>query len=161
MRGHAIDHRLGFAVAPQKVRADDRVRPFHLMVDRLADVVQQPRPLRRHHLQAQFRRHQSHQVRYFHRMIQNILRITVPEMQPPQKLHYFRMHRRQTRFRHRSLAHAHDGLLHLLVDLAHDLFDARGMDAPVLDQPPHRLPRHLPAHWIEARQQHRPRRIVN
>ena len=61
----------------------------------------------------------------------------------------------------RRLALLADLLLDLLLGLGDDLFDARRMDAAVLDQLGQRQPGDLAAHRIEARQRDRVRRVVD
>ena len=161
LRGDAVDHVLGLAATPDQFRADDGVRAFHFMINGLSDVVQQAGPLGSGDVQAEFRGHQSHQLRNFDGMIEDVLREAVPETQPAQQLDDFHLHRRQPQLEDRLFAAAQNGFVHFLRNFGHDFLDARGMDAPVENQPLHGFTGNLAPHGIEAGQDDRVGRVVD
>src|SRR5438445_10535878 len=61
----------------------------------------------------------------------------------------------------RALAGFLDGLLHLLLSLAHYLLDSAGVDAAVGNQPFERYPRDFAADWVVAGNHHRFRSVVD
>ena len=61
----------------------------------------------------------------------------------------------------RSFALLANFLFDLLFRLGHNLFDARRVDASVLDQLGQRQSRDFPTHWVEARKRDRVRCVVN
>src|SRR5260370_4719700 len=94
-------------------------------------------------------------------MIQNVLGVTVPEMEASQRFDNFRMQRRQAGFHYRFLAQADDGFIHFLAHFAYDFLDPGWVDASVSDQPHHGFPGDFAPNRIETRKQDRARGVVN
>ena len=82
-------------------------------------------------------------------------------MQPAEKLRQLRVDLAGVRFERGLLADLGDVLVDLLLGLLVGLLDPGRVDAPVLDQPLEREPGDLPAHRVEAREQHRGRGVVD
>ena len=88
--GYGMDHPIRFTVSFGQIGPDDRVGSFHLMVDRLADVVQQPGPLSLFHIQSQFRGHGAAKKSHFQGVLQYVLPITGPVFQFSDEFDQFR-----------------------------------------------------------------------
>src|SRR5437867_4368819 len=97
----------------------------------------------------------------FHGMIENVLGVTVAEMEPPQQLGDFEVHRGQAGLMNRFLAQAHNRFVHLRIDLSDNFFDARRMDAPIGDETNHGFPSNFAPHGIKAGEQHRTWGVIN
>ncbi len=161
MRGHPVDDFFRFTVPLDQLGAHDCVWAFDFVTHRFADVVQQAGALGHAHVDAQFRGHQAHQMCDLDRVIEEVLRIAVAEMELAQQFHDSRVHGRQAGPRDRLLALAHDGFVHFLRHFRHDFVNARRVDASVLNQPNHRFTRDRAADRVEGGQQHGAGRIVN
>ncbi len=130
-----IDDLLAFTVLLGDLCAQHGMRPFFLMTDRLADVMQQGSPSGQSHVQTQLRSHDAANVGSFPRMIEIVLAVTGPVLQPAQHFDQLRMEIREAQFE--------DNLFRLFVhqfididfDLFDDLFDPRRMNASIVHQP--------------------------
>ena len=94
-------------------------------------------------------------------MIEDVLRETVPELQPAKQLHDFGVHRTGPDLVDGLFARFEDGFIHLRLDLGDDLLDARRVDAAVEDQAFHRFARYLAPDRIEAGKHDGVRRVVD
>ena len=147
----AVDDRLREAVALQQLAADDGVRSLDLVVDRLADVVEQAGALHRLLVVAGLRGEHAGDLRDLDRMSEDVLAERRAEVEPSEVLHEIGMERADADLVDRGLTR----FLHRLVDLcaraADGLLDARGMDAAVDEQPLEGALRDLAADRVEAR----------
>ncbi len=158
---HAVDHGLGEAVALEELATDDGVRPFDLVVDGLADVVQQAGPLDRLLVVARFRGEHPRDVRDLDRVAEHVLSERRPEVQAAEVLHEIRMERADPDLVDGGLASLLDRLVDLRARAAHRLFDARRVDAAVDEEPLEGPFRDLAPDGVEARHDHRLRRVVD
>ena len=94
-------------------------------------------------------------------MVEDVLGVTVPEMQPPEQLDDFHVHGGKPVFCTASSPSAEDGFVHFLRHLGHHFLDARRVNAAIQDQPLHGLARDFAAHGIKAGKHHRVGRVVN
>src|SRR3989441_6389851 len=157
----AVDDVLREPVALEELAADDRVRTLDLVVDGLADVVEQSRALHRLRVVASLGCEHPRDVRHLDGVAEHVLSVRGAEMQPPEQLHEVRMQSADADLVHSGLR----GLLHDLVDLGprlrDHLFDARRVDAPVDEQPLERALRDLAADRVETRDDDRLWRVVD
>ena len=131
---HGHDDRLAFAVLAQKIDADLEVRALHFAIDRLADVVQERRAHRDVRVEADFPRHDAGEAGDFRRMVQHVLPVAGAEFQPAHEPQDLRMEIVEPELeRHRGAFLAHR-LVGFVLDLLHDLFDARRVDASIGDE---------------------------
>jgi len=131
MRSNRIDDYVGFTKTFDQVGPNDRVRAFHFVCQSLADVVEQAGAFGNPNVQSELTRHQTHEMGDFHRMIEQVLRVAMTEMQPAKDFHNIIRKRRQAGFGNRSFAQPDDRFVHFLVHLGDDLLDPRGVNAPV------------------------------
>jgi hypothetical protein len=78
-----VDDLLALAVALQQLGADGRVAPLHLVVGGLAQVVQQAAAAAQGAVQADLLGQQARQVGHLDGVLQDVLRVAGPELQPP------------------------------------------------------------------------------
>ena len=131
------------------------------MVHGLADVVEQPGPLGRVHVHAQFGGHQAGQMSHFRGMLQHILPVAGPVFQPAQQLDQFRMDAMDTHLEGGLFPGFLNLLIQFLLGFFHHFLDPGRMDPAVVDQLLQGDPGHFPAHRVEAGNDHRFRRIVD
>src|SRR2546422_3081334 len=157
----AVDDVLREPIALEELSADDGVRALDLVVDGLADVVQQPRALHRLRVVAGLGREHPRDVGDLDGVAQHVLPVRGAEVQPPEQLHEVRMQPADADLVDRGFG----SLLHDLVDLSprlrDHLLDARGVDASVDEQALQRALRDLAADGIEPRDDHRLGRVVD
>ena len=141
-------------VSLEKVCPDHRMRAFDLVVDGLADVVQQARELGDVHVGADLGRHHGREMGDLLRMVQHLLSVTRPEAQDAKMAHDLRVQSLQTELQDRRFALLFDPLQDLLAGFGDDLFDPGRMNPAVDDQLVQRDPCHLPAYGVEAADDH-------
>ena len=145
-----VDDLLVFLVALGHVYADLDVRALDLMVQRLADIVQQAGPFGHIDVHAQLAGQQACQLRYLDRVVEHVLAVAGAVAQPADEFDQFGVDGVD--------AQLHDGALPLLLDdvidiglgFLHHLLDAGGMDAAVLYQALQRHPGHFAAHRVKT-----------
>src|SRR4051812_2952961 len=81
VRGYSVDDDFGFPESLDQISADKGMRSFHFMSERLANVMEQPGAFGDPDVEPQLRGHKAHEVCDFDRMIEQVLRIAVAEMQ--------------------------------------------------------------------------------
>ena len=137
------------------------MRALDLVVDGLADVVQQPRALHRLRVVAGLGREHPRDVGDLDGVAQHVLPVRGPEVQPPEQLHEVRMQPADADLVDRGFG----SLLHDLVDLGprlrDHLLDARGVNASVDEQALERALRDLAADRVETGDDHRLGRVVD
>ena len=149
------------AVLARDGGADGGVRPLGLLVDGLADVVQQAGAPRGLHRQAQLGRHGAGQEADLDRVLQQVLRVARAELELADQAHQLGVQPRQAQIEGRLLARLLALLLDLRGGLLDHLLDARRVDAPVGDEAGERQPRDLAPHRVEAGDDHRLGRVVD
>src|ERR1043166_6071720 len=156
-----LEHLLRFAVAGRHLHAERGVRALLVVIDGLADVVEQAAALGHHLVHADLGRHHAAQVRDLHRVAQDVLPVARAVVEPSHELLELGVHAVRAHLEAGHLAHFDDLPVDLVANLGHHLFDARGVDAAVCDQPLERNARDLASHRVERRQDHRLRRVVD
>ena len=121
-----------------------------LMVDGLADIVQQTATLREHHVAAELRRHRAREMRDLDGVVEHILPIARAIAQAPEELHELRMQAMDARIERRLLARLLDAHIDFALCLLHHFLDAGRVDAPILDELLECDASHFAAHRIEA-----------
>ncbi len=142
-------------VAPRHVHADLGVAPLHLVGQGLADVVQQARPPGQSHVRTHLRGQLPRQEGHLHGVLEDVLAVGSPELQPPQKLDQVRVQAVHPGFQGRPLPFLDDALLQLPLGLLHHLLDAGRVDAAVGHEFFQGDLGHFPPHGVEGRQGHR------
>ena len=138
-----------------------RCVPFHLAIDRLADVVEEGGADRDVGVEADFPGHDAGEPRDLGGVGQHVLAVAGAVLQPAHQPQDLRMEVVQAELeRHRRAFLAHR-LVGLVLHLLDDLFDARRMNAAVGDQAFDRLLGDLAAVGIEARQDDGAGRVVD
>ena len=132
-----------------------------LVIDCLADIVQKTRALRHAHVYADFRRQYAGQFRDLNRMPQRVLPVARAVTHASDELHKLRMNAVYADFEHRSLARFTHAGIDLALRLLNHLFDARGVNAAVVNQLLKRNLRDFTAHRVKAREHDRFRRVVD
>src|ERR1051326_1662403 len=161
MRGDRVHNLRRLAVSPRQLRADDRVRALDLVVDRLADVVQQRGTPRLLLIQPELRRHVPADERRFDRMKQDVLRVAVAIFETPQQFDQLRMDAVYADVEDRLLSGFAYDLVELLFRLTHDFLDPARMDASVGEQFVQRHLGDLATGWIVSRDHDRLVRVID
>src|SRR5215211_1187150 len=161
VRLHGVGHGLALLVAPGQLAADERVGPFDLVRDGLADVVQQRSAGSRARAGAELLGQHAGQPRALDRMVEHVLAIARAVSEPAEQLRELGVKRADVRFEHRLLAHLDDVLVDLGLGLVIGLLDPGRVDATVLQQPLEGEPSDLAAYPVEAGEQHRARGVVD
>src|SRR5690606_26013302 len=147
---HRVDHFTRLLVPGQQAPADLDVRPLHLVVDRLADVVQESGPLGHVDVRTQLRGHNPREVGHLDAVLQDVLAVAGAELQPSQELDQLRMQAVYPCLEGGLLALFPDDVFHFFLGLFHHLFDASRVDAAVGHQLLQGDPGDLPADGIKA-----------
>ena len=155
-------HDLGsLAEAAGQVGADDGVAALHLVVDRLAQVVQQAGALRRDGVQTQLGGHDAGEVGHLQRVVQHVLAVRGAVAQAAQRAHELGVQVVDAGVERGLLARFLDALVHERLGLAEHLLDARRMDAAVGHEVLHRHAADLATDRVEARDGHALRGVVD
>ena len=152
---------LGLVHAASKVGTDERVRAFDLVVDGLAEVVQQSGTLRELHVDAELGRHDAGEVADLERVLEHVLAVARAELQAAERADEFGVQPVDTAVEGGLLAGLVDLLADELLGLVEHLLDASRMDAAVGDERLQRDAADLAAHRIEAREDDRLGRVVD
>ncbi len=161
MGGDRVHHIGGLPEFPGKIPADHRVPPLLLVVDRLADVMEERGPLAEGHVQAQLRPHDRAHVSHLPGVEEIVLAVTGPILQPSQEPDNLRMDVADPQVEQGLLRVLLHPLFEFLANLLHHLLDPGGMDPAVRDQALQGLPGHLPADRIESGNDHGLRSVVH
>ena len=94
-------------------------------------------------------------------MLEDVLGVTVAEVQPTQHFGHVRMDCRLARLVDRVLALAKDEVFHLDCDRSDHFLNAGRVDAAVENQSFHGLPSHFAPDWIKTGDHHRIGRVVH
>ena len=79
-----VHHLFHLTIFFRQIPADNGMRTFHLMVDSLADVVEQPSTFCHSHIYSQLSRHYTTEECDFKRVLQDILTVAGPVFETPQ-----------------------------------------------------------------------------
>ena len=139
------------AVAACEVRADDGMRPFDLVVDGLAKIMQESGAFGGDRIESELACDGTGKRRDLERMLQDVLSVRGAVLETAERLDDVGMQVVNAHVESSLLA----GLLHLLVDvtrrLLEHLLDAGGMDAAVGDEVLERDAGGLATYRVEAR----------
>ncbi len=149
------------AIAPGQLCADLRVSALHLVVGRLAHVVQQAAAPRQAPVQAQLLGHHAAQVGHLQAVLEHVLAVAGAELEPAQELHQLLVQRPHVGVLDGGPAHLQDVLLHLGLGFVDHLLDARGVDTSVLDQLGQRQAGRLAADVVEGADDDHAGRVVH
>src|SRR5437588_4246026 len=161
MTDDAIDDRLGETVAFEELAPDHRVRPLDLVVDRLADVVEQTRALHRLRVVAGLRGENPRDVRDLDRVTQDVLAVRRTEVQPAKKLHQIRMQATDPDLVDGGLGRLLPDLVDLGARLRDHLLDPRRVDPAIDEQTLEGALRDLAADRVESGDDDGFRRVVD
>ena len=133
VRLDAVHDRLRLVHAPREVGADDRVRTLDLVVDRLAEVVEQAGALRELDVDAELGGHDAGEVADLERVLEHVLAVAGAVLQAAEGADELRVQPVDSAVEGRLLAGLVDGLADELLGLVEHLLDAGRVDAPVGD----------------------------
>ena len=145
-----MDDGLTLFILAGHVHADVDVRALDLVIERLADVVEQAGAAGHGGIKPQLGGHDAGQEGHLQRMVEHVLAVAGAVTQTPQQLDQLGMDAVHAGFDDGALAFLLDGGVHLAARLLDRLFNARGVDAAVRNQALQRNARHLAAHRLEA-----------
>src|ERR1035437_2898246 len=134
MRGDRVYDLRRLAVFAGDLAADQRVRAFDLVSQRLADIVQQGSATSLLFVQPQLGGHRAADERGFDRMHQHVLRVAVAILEHPEQLDQFGMDSVHADLDDRALTGLANRFLDLLLGLANDFLDTTGMNAAIRDE---------------------------
>ena len=135
--------------------------PFLLVRQRLPDVVEEAAALGELHVGPDLGRHHAGQPRHLLRVLEAVLAVRGAVSQPTDHPDELRVQPVHPDLEARPLALFLQVLLHLLLDLVHDLFDPGRVDPAVRDEALERQLGDLPSQGIVARDDDRLRRVVH
>jgi len=161
MGGNRLDDALVLAETLGEIRAEFGVRPLQLVVHGLADVVQQPGPLRLPHVKPQLRGHHARQMGHLDGVLQYVLGKTRAILELAQKGDDLGVDVVGAHVEGSPFARLLDDLVHFALHLADHVLDSAGMNPAVADEALQGDLRHLPAHGIEGGKHHRLGRVVD
>jgi hypothetical protein len=161
MGSDGVDDFLGLAVSAKDFYADFNMAAFHVMVQRFADIVEQPCSPRNFAVDLQFVSHHASEVRYFNGMVEDILTVTGSELEPTEQLQQTFWQVINPCSPRCFLTSLQDSLLHLLPRLLHNFFNSGRVDSPVSDEHFQSQPSRLPPDWVKAGNHDGFGRIVN
>ena len=139
-------------VPASEVGPDLRVAALDLVVDGLADVVQEARAPRQFGVEAELLGEHGRQVGHLDRVLEDALAVAGAVLEAAEELDLLRVQAVDARIEGHLLAGVEDVLLDFLADLGNDLLDARRLDAAVGDQLGHAPAGDLAADRVERGQ---------
>ena len=134
VRLHRVDDVLALMVLAQELHAERDVGAFELVVDGLADIVQQAGALRRGDVRAELGCHHAGKMRDLDGVLEHVLTVARTVMQAAEQLHQLGVQAAHAGLEHRALTLGLDDGVHLAAGLGDHLLDVGGMDAAVGDQ---------------------------
>src|SRR5439155_9881350 len=153
--GDAVDHLERQVVALGDPRPDRGVRTLHLVVDGLADVVEQPAHLRDLDVGTDLGRDDRREPARLDDVVEDVLAVARPELQPTQELDDLRWQPRHAGVVGGLLTGLANDQVNFGPCLRDDLLDPAGVDPAVADELRQRQARDLAANGVEARQDDR------
>src|SRR3954469_8187434 len=161
MRGDAVHDERIFTVLRRDLDAELHVRPFVLVREDLADVVEQGATLREYDVETQLARHDAGEPCDLLGVLQDVLTVTRAPMHPAHELHQLGVEAVNARLVCRLLADLEDLRIDFLARLVDDLLDAPRVDAAVGDELLERESGDLAPNWIEAGDDHGIWRVID
>ena len=137
------------------------MRPVDLVAHRLADVVEERRPLRRLHARLELRGHDPAQVDDLERVLEDVLPVARAVAESAEDLHELLVELAAVRLEDGLLAGLADVLLELGLRLVVHLLDPGRVDPAVLDELVERHARDLAPQRVERGEDDRMRRVVD
>ena len=156
-----VYHRRGKPVALDEVRTDDGVRPLDLVVDRLADVVQEARQLGDPDVGPDLGRHYGRQVGDLFGVVEDLLSVGGAEAEDAEVSDHLRMKALEPDIEHGGLSFFLDPLGDFQAGFGDCLFNPSRMDPAVDYELVEGDPRHLPADRVKAADDHGLGRVVD
>ena len=144
-----------------QVRTNDGVAALDRVIERFPNIVEEADSSSHRRIESQFRRHHPHDVPHFHRVTEDILTVTVAELQAAEGTSDFGRQSREFQFVVGIIARLADQQVHFRFGLAHDLLDPRRMNSPIVDQRFEGLARNFPPERIETGNHHDLRCVVD
>ena len=161
VRADGVDNFLRFTVFPGQIAADDGVGAFHLVIHRLADVVQQTDPLGLFLVHPQLGCHGAAEEGHFQGVLENVLAIAGAVLEPADQVDQLGVHAVGAHVKGGLLAGLADAGLDLFRDFFDHLFNAGRVDAAVGNELLQGLPGDFPPYRIEAGENDRLRGVVD
>src|SRR4029079_17757265 len=161
MRGDAVDHLERQVVPLRDLGTDGRVRPLDLVVDRLADVVEQTAHLGDLDVGAALRRDDGREVARLDHVIEHVLAVARAVLESAEELDDLRRQPRDPGLVSGLLAGLPDDEVDFGTCLGDDFLDPTGMDAPISDELRDRDPGDLATNRVETTQDDRLRGVVD
>ena len=150
VRQNGVHHIRAFVILPCQLGAQGYVGAFRLMVNGLADVMEQTGTLGQLHVCAQFRCHHASQVADLDGVLQHVLTVAGAVLEPTQQLHQFVVDAVLIGLKHSILAGFPDLVFHFFASLFHRFLNAGRVDAAVHDQLLHSDAGDFTAHRVEG-----------
>ena len=148
--GDPVDHLEGEVVALGDLGADGGVGPLGLVVDRLADVVEEAAGLRCLDVGAELRRDDRREAARLDHVVEHVLAVARAVLEPPQQAQDLHREARDAGVVGCRLARLADHELDLGAGLGDDFLDAARVDPAVGHQLREGDAGHLPADRVEA-----------
>src|SRR5690606_8009631 len=131
----AVDYGRVLSETPGDLGADQGVRAFDLVSDRLADVVQQSRTLHGSRVDPELGRQHRPDVSRLDEMIEYVLPVRSAELEAAEECHQLGVHPGQPDFQQCPLPRIAHALLYLVTRLVVRLFDRSRMDPSIGHEP--------------------------
>ena len=158
---NGVNDRLALVILPGQFHADCDMGALHLVVDGLAQVVEQTGALGLGHVGADLGGQQAGDVGHLDGVVKHVLAIAGAVAHPSQELDQLRVQTVNIGLKNGALAFSLDGCVHLTLSLLHHLLDTGGVDAAVQNQLLQGQTGDLPADGVKARDRDGLRRVVN
>ena len=156
-----VDDLFGLLVLAGKVNADGHVASLNLVVDGLAEVMQQAGTLGRGNVHAELGSEQTGDLGDLDRVVEHVLAVARAVALAAEELDEIGVQAVDIRLKYGALALFLDGLVDLALRLGDHFLDAGGVDAAVLNELFERETRNLTADGVKARDRDGLRRIVD
>ena len=156
-----VDDFLGLLILAGDVDADGHVAALDLVVDGLADIVQEAGALGGGHVDAELGSEQAGNVRNLDGVVEHILAVTGAVLHAAEQLDELGMQAVDVCLENGALALGLDGGVDLLLGLGDHFLDAGGVDASVLNELFERDARDFAPHGVEARERDGLGRVVD
>ena len=161
MRLNGVHNGFALFILAGKFHAQGNMAAFHLVVQSLADVVQQTCAAGQSLISTQFRGHQPGNITHFQAVLEHALAVGSTVFQFTKQAHQLRVNGTAVGFQYSLLALLLNGGVHLALGLFVQLLNAGGMNAAVLDQSLQGQAGNLSAHRVKGADGDGFRRVVN
>ena len=161
VRLHRLHDLLVGAELLEDAPSDLDVGALYLVIDRLADVVEEGAGLRDRDIRAELFGEHAGDVRHLDRVLEHVLPVARPEVEPAEDGENARVEVEHTDLVGGLLTLILDDGVHLLARLLDLVLDAGRLHAAVLDEPLERDLCHGAAYRVEAREEHSAGRVVD